>query len=732
MLRQCPIGYSCVIHLKLCICSLLNSSALRKDHGDPGTFYEAPSEAVSRLDPPSKAKSVVSFGAGGTLAWATSTGELLEIASCVRNKLVGAIFKRSIEGGDYDLARHDVLQRAINNPQGSGYGIGISLEIDLEPTEVAWMHNRWPRYTYAYRGLEIRLQYYIDSNSVVQQYQIRNESEEELSLPYIVSSDLCFHEHDSDDHNFHSIPTGKSPERTLLFQNSEVLIRSSVHDMHLRMACFLNGQRQSLWINKTSTFKAKTGVEAEEAEKEIDHDFNTSSTEPELVLREEIQKAEKKLVDAILHAKVWKTSLHYMYLSSFQAYYDRYGKWTPRSHKETNFAQHRNGLTIPRQSTQELCAIMQMPDSPQVKEALRVTLSTKSGIQSHLKSENDFESRTPKISEAKLRRNQYRIFRFKHIDLSNVRDRPRALELLESLLSLGEVHTGTSIGPCGYARYYFFTASLVAQVVHKENRFLVNEVRLKYATFLGKKGWHSDALMVLKDTSHSLSGKTKISEINSLFRKVQIRLGAAYLQEEKWREAEDAFQKVKIFRKESTASRRGSARLLERIAWTQTNQKRHEEAEKSYALLETQAFSQHWIVLSNLGFLKRRLGQVEEAKALYMRILDETSRECSKYVDRLSAQSGLFTCLCELGANSETIPRISGLLLKYIDVNVLLPQSRNHLSPFNSNRFSFTLARHLETLLSTCSISVQGAEGDAGMLLTDADPLNCAYKGRCA
>ncbi|KAL8746477.1 MAG: hypothetical protein Q9190_001512 [Brigantiaea leucoxantha] len=304
---------------------------LRKDHGDPGTFCEAPSEAVSRLDPPSKAKSVVSFGAGGTLAWATSTGELLEIASCVRNKLVGAIFKRSIEGGDYDLARHDVLQRAINSPQGSGYGIGISLEIDLEPTEVAWVHNRWPRYTYAYRGLEIRLQYYIDSNSVVQH------------------SDLCFHEHDSDDHNFHSIPTGKSPERTLLFQNSEVLIRSSVHDMHLRMACFLNGQRQSLWINQTSTFKAKTGVEAEEAEKEIDHDFNTSSTEPELVLREEIQKAEKKLVDTILHAKVWKTSLHYMYLSSFQAYYDRYGKGTPRSHKETNFAQHRNGLTIPRQ-----------------------------------------------------------------------------------------------------------------------------------------------------------------------------------------------------------------------------------------------------------------------------------------------------------------------------------------------------------------------------------------------
>ena len=43
--------------------------------------------------------------------------------------------------------------------------------------------------------------------------------------------------------------------------------------------------------------------------------------------------------------------------------------------------------------------------------------------------------------------------------------------------------------------------------------------------------------------------------------------------------------------------------------------------------------------------------------------------------------------------------------------------------------FNFAIARHLETLLSSCCVQVENNEGIAGTALLNADPLNSVQKG---
>ena len=163
-------------------------------------------------------KSFYPFGANGTVGWTTAAGELLQVASCINNKLVGAEYQKNIQREtDYD-DRGKMLEEAISAPQGSGYGIGLSLGVPLEPEEKSWVHNRWPRFTYRHGALNIRLQYYIHASTVIQEYQVRNMGQEEVPLPYIYSSDICFRKHGSDKSQIYPVPTGKSPARLLLFQ----------------------------------------------------------------------------------------------------------------------------------------------------------------------------------------------------------------------------------------------------------------------------------------------------------------------------------------------------------------------------------------------------------------------------------------------------------------------------------------------------------------------------------
>ena len=201
------------------------------------------------MSPPSKTKSIYPFGNEGTLAWATPAGELLQIASCIDNELIGIECKRLVEKGDGYYQKGRMLSEAVQLPQGSGCGIGLSLAVDIQPSDVSWVQNRWPRFTYQYNNLDIKLQYYVEpkSRSIIQQYQICNTAPNEVSLPFIVSSDACFRRHGNASHKSHPIPSGKSHERLLLFNNSEVLLDCAAERAQFRMSVFLNAQRLSLW-----------------------------------------------------------------------------------------------------------------------------------------------------------------------------------------------------------------------------------------------------------------------------------------------------------------------------------------------------------------------------------------------------------------------------------------------------------------------------------------------------
>ncbi|KAG7006888.1 hypothetical protein G7Y79_00012g032240 [Physcia stellaris] len=225
--------------------------------------------------------------------------------------------------------------------------MGLSLDLDLRPVNVSYIHNRWPRFTYQHNALDIRLQYYIDSHRVVQQYQIRNNGQEEHFLPFIVSSDICFWEHKDVREEARPVPTGKSPDRLLLFQNSEVLVRDTTYKAHLRMTLFQNTQRISLWADKP------LGIDEETIEGGNDtHDTDRG-----------IERFERELQDIIINKRDFLYSQNFHLTSMYELHYGRdvRRKQTQPSQRK-NFAKHHDKLTLPGLSTQELCLVIHLED----------------------------------------------------------------------------------------------------------------------------------------------------------------------------------------------------------------------------------------------------------------------------------------------------------------------------------------------------------------------------------
>lgn len=285
------------------------------------------------------------------MAWTTPAGELLQVANLVDNRLISADYKRSIERGRDYRDRGKVLERALDSPQGSGFGIGISLGLELEPLQRSWAYNRWPRFGFQHNGLELNLQYYIDADSqaVIQEYQIRNTGQEEVSLPYIISSDLCFREHRGQSSVIHSLNPGKCSERLLLFQNTELRIQNDVERCQLRMALFLNARRHSLWAESGSKVESN-----KERVRKGSFDPNTELKEADDRLRDRILAGQFADEDA-------DSELRRLYRRCLDRNHERVRQSTPRD--LAIFAIHRQSLIVPPGSTQELRLVIQLSGS---------------------------------------------------------------------------------------------------------------------------------------------------------------------------------------------------------------------------------------------------------------------------------------------------------------------------------------------------------------------------------
>ena len=287
------------------------------------------------------------------------------------------------------------------------------------------------------------------------------------------------------------------------------------------------------------------------------------------------------------------------------------------------------------------------------------------------------------------------------------------------------------VGQIISSRYYFFTGSLIAEIVYKEDINRLNGVRFRYAKTLLQYGWYSDGLKKMEDLVQNMSNEG--DKKTKLWSDVLERLASVYLSLGRFSDAESRYQEWLLhFTKDKSAVESVSAPIWERIAWVKVDQGQDEKASEMYTGLLGQNPASRQVLLSNLGFVKRRLGQFADAKVFYERAIDEKiNNDCRYESNKIFARSGLSSCLRSLRATPESIDEQSDSSLKYIDINDTLSQVRYMHLPSKENSFDFVASRHLEILLSICSIPIKG-NGVSGIIFIDADPVECAYEGRPA
>lgn len=672
------------------------------------------------------------------------------VASCLQNRLVGVEYKKSIQRGQKYRDRAKMLERAVSSPQGAGYGIGISLEHSHEPTDVSWIYNRWPRYTYQSDHLDIRLQYYIDSHSIVQQYQIRNNGQKEASLPYIINSDICFREHESSIRATDPIPTIRSPKRLILFLNSEVVIRSGAERASLKMAVFLNAQRVTAW---TENLRSSDG----EATPEINDPRNISEQKSE-----KLEEAEDKLRRTILDKKLPSYGDDQIYKYTYSKHYDaEHRRKQSLPDDEHNFAEWRSELRIPENTTQELCAIIQLSEllpheidfidassSGRVVQDIPTTLGAE-----ETEIDNIWNRQLALVNDLKG----------VPLNTTDSEHRSRIVDFLAKHIAIGEELAKQDW--LGEARYHFHTAYLIAESFFKED-ILFPETHFRYAMFLDDNGWYTDGFELLNDLVDNLSSREcRDADITNIWTEALDRLASMYLTKNDFSSAEklyrQAFSRLPHSDTELDAK---SAHFSGKIAYTLVRQGRDDEADKEYEQLLNGSKLQRRTLLSNRAFVKRRLGQFEEAETLYKNAIRELDSEFpgdahgspeprtepsvlsdgsqerwNRFAYKrnlLYLLSGIFVCLGKLteSPNSAKESRyISSNFTAYIDVNALLASSTHLKHLLLEDPLHFPIVRQLESCLSVCSIPVKGDnETNPCVAFVDADPLNCIYEGRVA
>ncbi|KAL8650022.1 MAG: hypothetical protein Q9210_004072 [Variospora velana] len=679
--------------------------------------FEAPAEATSSLDPPStRNPTISSFGADGVLAWITSAGELLQVATCIGNRLKGVDFRNSLQRGLSYGERNEMLEIAAGAPQASGFAIGLSLGSPLEPFEKCWLHNLWPRFSYRHRGLEIRLQYWVDSRSVIQEYQIRNTGQEVVALPYIVSSDVCFREHDAETASAYQIAPGKSPARLLLFQNAQVVIRNEDHQCEMSMALFLNGQRHPLWAPSRLNENVK----------------ESKIVAGSLYTSEGLSQIDERLRRRIRTGQLVDEEADAEFRRSYRRCHDL-GLGLQQLHDETNFSSHTSTLEVPPGSSQELRLVFHIApfsqsgkDQAELHSAPHAETTSNDGDHQH----ND--KPMPDAILDRVRTKQRSIIeKSMRIDLNGLgpEGRRQISTLIHEHLEVGAACATLNL--IGEARYHFLTACLIAEQIYKQDSYFLSYVRFKYGRFLFKYGWCSTALQVVEPLFHTLSThKSKSARLGLLRAKVQLRLASMYL------ETNDLSKAVAMYARsmpnsgvEGEVLDQASAPYVERIAWAQVKGEEYEAAFENYMLLFKSSTNDRQIILSNLGFIQRKLGHLERAQSFFKEALDVSDALLDSN-EQLYARSGLYACLRLLGVNPEEHVDIAKSLVQNVDF-ILPAYSASSLGiPIKYKPLLFACIRHLEALLTSWSISVTDNEGISGIVFVDADPLYCAHAGR--
>ncbi|KAL8784104.1 MAG: hypothetical protein Q9213_004163 [Squamulea squamosa] len=717
----------------------------RIGHGISNEIFDLPPESTSQRDSssrtksPSRPKSLFPFGNDGTLVWTTSAGELLQISSRIDTRLMAVenkeIFAR---GSEYD-DRKKMLEQAADLPQGSGFGIGISLPDNFVPVENSWVHNRWPRFHFRDDGLNIRLQYYIDSGSVVQEYLVRNDSLEPKSLPYSFSSNLCFREHSGDSSWFYSVDEHPSRERLFLFQNSEVVIWNETQRCQLTMGLFLNSQRKSLWNPSSAAKNSKRNSDVE------------SSLDPE---EESIKESEWQRIEKELQNNIIKDKFPHSMPNSFGGSHWRRGQRPrrPRPQQRIDVASHEDKIHVPGGSTQELRAVIRVSTFPLLEEdssELKLNVNNdpvaeaiETEEEQHLRRMNtriltEAFSRSYEEQGLSRRMRIHKMLGHLNEEAERLSSEARSHQEIQQrfkfyndLMKLGA--DCKRVKWADEARYYMLAARVVIEHINGESSYHSYCTRYKYARILDKFEWYSLAVEEMEQLHIKLTkSELKNEQIPVLRKKVLSRLAFMYMEQGIFPEAEKLYREALPSPLNDEKNLEPNvARCLERLAWAQAQQEKYPEARDNYNILLNIRSTRRGSILNNLGFIESRLNNIGSAKSLFKKTLTEPCYTLENVVERFFARSGLFTCLYKVEANSTDEYATAKPQTQYDDSLFSTFRSACLCFPIRDGSLQFAISRHLESLLSMCSVPLRGE--DVGTVFLNADPLNCIYEGRCA
>ena len=643
------------------------SPATQPHDGPPIEFYEPSPEAITHLETETKVPCLYPFGSEGTIAWVNAAGELVNFASNIKNRLIGIDSKKCLEKGDEYSSRAKVLEEIARADHGYVRGIGLSLDVNVGEPTACWVHNRWPRFRWKQDDLDIQLQYVIVDGSAIQQYQICNNGKDSAQVGYTISSDVTFREHAGATPPY-PVPVDQTLDRIMVFQNSMLLIRNSAFDAEFEMGVFNNGSRRRLWAHKQED-------EHEAEETPIERFLNTHTLDEEtarLERWESMFRADFSVKQRLSQAD----ENYYRHYTSLQS------KDTKSSGDEQkDLSQYYSTLSIAPGSTEELCAVVKlsaledqchdpnettdpvpnelhtvgMPridgnEQVQEKQSNSVGYSRfdplvldghqpglpitavqfpySKGVVQQLEGQysvlalqiNDKLTRKQKEKAIKkITREEDRLKEREIVLFSMFRGQRGRVTLLNKIIlkhiSLGGAYS--QLQEVGQARFHFFVACLIAENIDTP---LTAKANLSYAEFLYANGWKKWSWTVIQKMDVVRMTKGDVDWIRTEKLSAIMRLDRGEISA-----AEEVYRRIHVQLKKTKADDDPwpeLAQVSERIAWTRAKQGRYLEAGSNYTYLGTRPyFSSHRTILSNLAFIKRRLGRIEEARHFYQEAL---------------------------------------------------------------------------------------------------------------
>ncbi|KAI4134118.1 MAG: hypothetical protein LQ341_006080, partial [Variospora aurantia] len=448
-----------------------------------------------------------------------------------------------------------------------------------------------------------------------------------------------------------------------------VVIRNEDHQCQMTMALFLNGQRHPLWAPGR---------------------LNENVKEPKIVAgslytSEGLSQIDERLRRRIRTGQLVDEEADAEFRRSYRRCHDL-GQGLQQLHDETNFSSHTSTLEVPPGSSQDLRLVFHIaPFSRSGKDQSELHSAPQAETKSN---DGDHQHNGKPTSEAMLDRIRTKqrsiIDKSMRVDLHSLgpEGKRQVSTLVNEHLEVGAACATLSL--IGEARYHFFTACLIAEQIYKQDSYFLSLFRL--------------ASMYLETDDHSKAVE--------MYARSMPNSGV-----------------------EGEVLDQASAPYVERIAWAQVKQEEYEAAFDNYMLLFESSTNNRQVVLSNLGFIQRKLGHLERAQSFFKEALDVSDAPLDSS-GQLHARSGLYACLRQLGFNPEEHEGIAKSLVQNVDDILLAPSASSLGIPIKSKPLLFACNRHLEALLTSCSISVTNNEGIAGIVFVDADPLYCAHAGR--